>query len=168
MTSTPIYKDKVIPLLTKTLKLPNGRRTCIEMVNHPGAVVVVPFVAAREVVLLRQYRPTIEKYLYEFPAGTINPGETPLRCAHREVVEEAGYRASEMTKLGAFYPVPGYSNELITVFCARRLAKAFAEKDADEIIAPVRVSLSFVRNLLKKGQLRDAKTICALALGGWL
>jgi ADP-ribose pyrophosphatase len=148
--------------------LPGGQRVKVECVDHPGAVLIVPFIRPGRVILLRQYRPAIKSWLYELPAGTIEDGENPIACARREIIEETGYRAGTMRKLGRIYPVPGYSTEMITIFAAERLKEVGMACEDDEVIEPHVFRKKEVRTLFEKGRLNDAKTISALALCGWL
>ncbi len=162
------FKGKLISLFIKKVKLPNGHTIRVELIKHPGAALIVPFLAKDKVVLLRQYRPVIKSYIYELPAGTLKPGELPLECAKREIIEETGYKAKRFTKLGKIYPVPGYSTEQITIFKAEGLQKAMVCLECDEIIEIIIVDKKKARSLFKSGKLNDAKTICALAMCGWL
>ena len=148
--------------------LPGGHRVMVECVDHPGAVLIVPFISPGRVILLRQYRAVVKSWLYELPAGTIENGEKPLACARREIIEETGYRAGTMRKLGRIYPVPGYSTEMITIFAAERLTEVGMACEDDEVIEPQIFNKKEVRTLLEKGRLVDAKTISVLALCGWL
>ncbi|MDE2221925.1 MAG: NUDIX hydrolase [Candidatus Omnitrophica bacterium] len=150
------------------VKLPNGRVTRINLINHPGAVIIAPFLNKKTVVMMRQFRPVLKKYIYELPAGTIDPGERPVRCARRELLEETGLKAGLLAKLGAIYPVPGYSTEVIHIFKAEQLTMTQAQPEDYEVIDIMPMSRSEVRALLKKGKLMDAKSICALVLCGWL
>ncbi len=161
-----IYKGRIIKVERQKKLLPGGIVADIDVVMHPGAVLVVPFLERNKVILLRQFRPIIGKYLYEFPAGTLEKKETPLECAKREIVEEAGYRAGRVERIGQIYPVPGYSTEKIFIFKAQDLKKAFAPQDKDEIIKPIIFTHSKIRALFKRGCIVDAKTIVALAICG--
>lgn len=160
------FKKKNISLVRERLKLPNGYPVTAEIVVHPGAVVIVPILNKNQVLLLRQYRLSIKKYLYEFPAGTINPGEQPLSCAKRELREETGYGGEIFRKVGKIFPVPGYSTELIYIYRADGLQPQPMAKDPDEVIDVRTFTLSQIRDLFRKGNLVDAKTICALAFCG--
>jgi ADP-ribose pyrophosphatase len=140
----------------------------IPVIKHPGAVLVAPFLSGDKVVILRQFRPVIGKYLYELPAGTLEPGELPVSCARRELAEEAGYRAGKLLKLGYIYPVPGYSTEKISVYKACTLAPVKRHPEEDEIIYIETACRRRIRSLFKTGKINDAKTICAFALCGWL
>ncbi|MCR4337411.1 MAG: NUDIX hydrolase [Candidatus Omnitrophica bacterium] len=149
-------------------RLPNGMVTRFQLIEHPGAVLIVPRLKKDQVIVLRQYRVVLKKYLYELPAGNINRGETPFACARRELIEETGYRGKRWQRLGLIYPVPGYSTEKIFIYEASDLVPASAEKDADEIIHTKVMSRSQIKQLFRKGLIQDAKTICALAFKGWI
>ncbi len=96
-----IVPGRVITLEHKKISLPNGYIVKMDVIKHIGAALIVPFINRDKVILLRQYRPVIKKYLYELPAGTVEKGETPLTCAKRELTEETGYAAGKFTLLGA-------------------------------------------------------------------
>jgi ADP-ribose pyrophosphatase len=166
--ATEAYAGRFLTIEQRRSVLPGGRSVEIECVRHPGAVLIVPFLGPRRIILLRQYRPVIEDWLYELPAGTIEPGEKPIACARREVIEETGYRAGSMRRIGRIYPVPGYSTEVITMFAAGSLTPIGMACEDDEIIEPLVFTRQAVRDLVRRGRLIDAKTICALALCGWL
>ncbi len=154
-------------LKTERRRLPNGKTRTLRLIDHPGAVLIMPFLDARRVVLLRQYRPALRGYLYEFPCGTLEPGESPLTCARRELSEEAGYGARRWKKLGEIYPAPGYTNEKVRLYTADDLFTRQAGQDPDEIISVCPVSRAEIRTMLRAGRIKDAKTLCALALHGW-
>lgn len=161
-------KGKKFVYQVKKVRLPNGATTSLEMITHPGAALIVPFLSPDKVIFLRQYRAVLGQYLLELPAGTLDPAEAPLACARRELTEETGYRAGRITRLGQIYPVPGYSTETIHIYRAERLTPCHAEKDADEIITLKVLTRRQAQDGVARGRIRDAKTICALALCGWL
>ncbi len=163
-----VYKGKLLHVVRRVQRLPNGRETVIESIRHPGAALMVPVLPDGRVILLRQYRPVLRGYLYEFPAGTRNGRETPLSCARREIEEETGYRAGRFTKLGVIHPVPGYSTEQITLYRADGLVRTRTRMDADEIIESRPLTRAQIRSLVSRGLIRDAKSLCALALMGWM
>lgn len=142
--------------------LPGGRKVRFKVVRHPGAVAVVPMVGPSRLILVRQYRPTVGRWLLEVPAGTIEPGEAPEECARRELVEETGYEASELHKLFEAYLAPGYSDELIHVFVARGLRRRGPRPEADELIELVEVDLEEAVRMVERGEIADAKTISAV------
>ena len=159
-----IFRGRIIRLVHRRMVLPNGRRTRFEIVEHPGAVAIVPLFANGDVMLLRQFRPAIQRELYEIPAGTLEPGETPLATARREIVEETGYRARRWRKLGTFYTAPGFCTEKMHLYVARDLSPAEAEADADEILRPVRMPLKKAVEMARRGKIKDAKSIAGLML----
>ncbi len=152
----------------RAAKLPNGHTARLELVEHPGAVLIVPFLTRDTVILLRQFRPVINAYIFELPAGTLEKGEQPLACARREIIEETGYSAKKLTRLGIIYPVPGYSTEKITMYKAENLTERGMACEADEVIETLVVTKKMVRELFAAGKIIDAKTICAFAHCGWL
>src|ERR1700685_4147528 len=113
----------------QAVKLPNGRTIRITFINHPGAVIIAPFLNKNTVVMMRQFRPALKKYIYELPAGTLDPNETIAACARRELLEETGFKTRKLTKLGAIYPVPGYSTEIIHIFKAGQLTMSQAQPE---------------------------------------
>jgi len=161
-------KGRKYNFVFKTVRLPNGKTTSLEMVEHPGAVLVVPFYSQSKIILLKQYRPVFAEYIYELPAGTLEKGEPPAQCVRRELMEETGFSAKKFRKLGKMYLVPGYSNEVIHIFEARELFAKSATPDADEIIELLILSRGQVQSLFKARKIVDAKTIAALAFCGWL
>lgn len=150
------------------VKLPNGRTIKISYIKHPGAVIIVPFLSKDKVLMMRQFRPALKKYIYELPAGTIDPNESLLTCAKRELIEETGYRTSKIKKIGQIYPVPGYSTEIIHIFKAQALVKGLAQPEDYEVIRLHPMTRKQIVSLFKKGQMQDGKSICALAFCGWL
>jgi ADP-ribose pyrophosphatase len=159
-----IFQGRIIRLVARDLVLPNGRRTKFHIVEHPGAVAIVPVHANGDVVLLRQFRPTIGEEIYEIPAGTIEKGEAPLATAKREIIEETGFQAKRWSKIGEFYTAPGFCTELMHVYLAKGLSAAQLPGDEDEILKPVRMSLSAALKLIRTGKIRDAKTIAGLLI----
>lgn len=156
-------------LLRRQAVLPDRRKVTVEVIRHPGAALIVPFISDKEIILLKQFRPVIEDYLYELPAGTLEKGESPLSCARREIREETGYSARRFSFLGEIFPVPGYSTEKISIYKAWDLSKARgASLDKDEFIRSFVIAKDKARSLIKRGKIRDAKTICALAFCGWI
>lgn len=145
------------------MRLPNGVETDLEIIRHPGAAAVVPITADGSVIMIRQYRHAADGFLWEIPAGTLDPGEEPASCAARELVEEAGLEARELIPLGVVIPVPGYSTERIHLFAARGLEKATQKLDHDEIIEEIRAfPAAQIGTLLADGSIVDGKSIAGL------
>lgn len=153
---------------SQPVKLPNGRNITISYINHPGAVIIVPLVSNDKVVFMRQYRPALRKYIYELPAGTLDPKESLVTCARRELIEETGLRSKTMKKIGQIYPVPGYSTEIIHIFKATGLTQGAAEPEVYEVIKTMVMTKAQVQKMFKQGKLQDGKSICALTMCGWL
>ena len=152
----------------RAVKLPNGRIIRITFINHPGAVIIAPFLNKDTVVMMRQFRPALKKYIYELPAGTLDPHESIATCARRELLEETGLKTKKLTKLGSIYPVPGYSTEVIYIYKAEQLTLTEAQPEEYEVIETIPMTKSKVRQLMAQGKLMDAKSICTLAFCGWL
>ncbi len=153
-----IYQGRVIKLIQETLLL-RSRRVIRETVLHPGAVVIIPMVDRSHVVLIRQYRRSINRYLLELPAGTLDKKESRMACARRELEEETGWQARRLRRLGQFYAAPGFVSEQMTVFLAEGLTKAEAHPEPDELLTPVVVSLRSALAKIRSGAICDAKTI---------
>ncbi|MFA5388783.1 MAG: NUDIX hydrolase [Candidatus Omnitrophota bacterium] len=168
MKTRTVYKGRLLRVMTGEKTLPNGYRARFEIVKHPGAALIIPFLSKDKVILLRQLRPVIDSYIYELPAGTLDKNEAPLSCARREIIEETGYSAARFTRLGEIYPVPGYSTEKITIFKAELLKKKERIPEEDEVIEHFIFRKKEIRRLFRSGRIVDAKTICAFALCGWL
>ena len=163
-----IFKGRLLAVGTEKVRLPNGHKVDLEIVEHPGAVLIVPFLNKNRVIILKQYRPVIRSYIYEFPAGTLEKGESSLKCAKREIIEETGHTAGKLTRLGKIFPVPGYSTEKIVIDKAEKLIKKERMVQVDEIIEIKIMTRKEILALFKNGRIVDAKTICALAFCGWL
>ena len=159
-----IYKGRVFSLVRESVDLPNGRRASLDIIRHPGAAAMLPVTADGLILLLKQYRHAAGGFLWEIPAGTLNPNESPQQCAFREIEEETGYRAKKMEKLAEITPVPGYSTEKIHIFLATDLTASTQNLDQDEILSVHAFSQNQVWAMLEKGEIADAKTICALLL----
>lgn len=162
------FHKKNITLVNRRLTLPNGKKTSLDMIIHPGAVLMVPFLDKKRVVILRQFRPAIGKYQYEFPAGTLEPGEAVGVCARRELQEEIGYDSRHMKKLGAIFPIPAYSNEIIYVYKAEHLVPSKKAGDEDEVLRPVIMTIEQLKKIFRSGHIQDSKTIAAMAFSGIL
>ena len=160
--SRTLYEGKIVSLRVDEIGLRHGGRATREVVEHPGAVVVLAIDDAGRVALVRQYRHAIKQYLLELPAGGLEPGERPLDAAQRELREEVGVEAGRWTELGHFFSSPGFANENLHVFLAEELRPAQAEPDDDEDITVVRYGLSELYE--HPGQIEDAKSLAALLL----
>ncbi|MCK5706223.1 MAG: NUDIX hydrolase [Candidatus Aureabacteria bacterium] len=163
-----VFKGKFLNVTQIKKKLPNGNVMDLEVVEHPGAVLIIPMVSKNKMILLRQFRPVIDSYLYELPAGILEKGETVRKCAKRELLEETGYFAKKITRLGKIYTVPGYSTEEIVIMKAENLIKKTKDLHQHEIIRTLLLDKKEIKKLFKTKRIVDAKTICALAMCGWI
>jgi len=166
---TPLHQGRVFRMVRENVTLDNGVSADLDYIEHPGAAAIVPLIAPGEVLLIKQYRHALKQYIWEIPAGTLNPDEPVMDCARRELIEETGYAASEWQKLGQITPVPGYSDERVHLFLASALAAARQELDADEVLAVHRMPLIKALEMITRGDIQDAKSICGLLLAQkWL
>ena len=158
----PIYKGKILDLSIETVRLPNGATADVELIAHPGAAAVVPFTDDRTVIMIRQYRHAVGGVIYEIPAGTLRPGEDPRDCARREVEEEIGYKVGTLEPLVSFLTTPGFTNEIIHMFCGNDLTPGTQNLGADEVLEIIELPLARAMTLIKDGTINDAKTIIGL------
>jgi ADP-ribose pyrophosphatase len=148
--------------VTERVTLPNGTLLDLDIVHHPGAAAVVPFVSDREVLLIRQYRHAVGGMILEVPAGKLDDGEAPEVCAARELEEEAGQRSGRLVRTGAIWTTPGFCDERIHLFAAFDLAPVPRSPEDDELIEVVRLPLRDALHLVWRGELSDAKSALAL------
>ncbi len=144
------------------LELPTGARCTLELLRHPGAAAVVPFLDARRIVMLRQYRFAADGYIWEVPAGKLDAGETPEACAARELREETGYRAGRIERTGSILTTPGFTDERIHLFCARDLEPGAMAHQDSEVIEIREVAFAEALAMIDRGEIVDAKSIAAL------
>jgi ADP-ribose pyrophosphatase len=151
-----------IEVSRESVTLPNGRVAQLDIVHHPGAAAVVPFVSADDVLLIRQFRHAAGGTILEVPAGKLDPGDTPESCAARELEEEAGQRAGRLEKLGWIFTTPGFTDEVIHLFAAFELELVPTRHEDDEVIEVVRLPFAEALELVWRGELPDAKSAMAL------
>jgi ADP-ribose pyrophosphatase len=157
-----VYNGRLLKLHVDRVKLPNGRETTREIVEHPGAVAIVPVLDNGKLLVVKQYRTAARRRLMEIPAGTLEAGEAPLACARRELIEEAGYAAGRLRKLFSCYLAPGYSTEKIHFFLASQLVPTSGRQAEDESIIVQAMDLHEALKAIERGKIQDAKTISAL------
>lgn len=165
---TTIYKGRVLHLEIDVVKLPTGHTVDMEIVRHPGSVVLLPIPEPGRIILIRQYRYTIDRWIWELPAGSLKPGEDPDRAAARECEEEIGLVAGKITRLGGYYPTPGFCDEVMSYYRCEELRPpspgSTAKKDDDEEIEPRTFTLDEARALVQSGDIVDLKTLAGLTL----
>lgn len=158
LSSDYIYKGRIVNLRKDTILLPNGNQSVREVVEHEQAVVVLPFHAPNKITLIKQFRYPINQVILEAPAGIMDPNETPLESAKRELAEETGLRANKWTSLGGAYPTPGFCDEFFHFFLAEDLEKGATNFDKDENIECVEITLEECDQLIKESKIIDCKT----------
>ncbi len=146
----------------ETVLLPNGQNIELEIVRHPGGAAVLALDDAQRVCVLHQYRHAVGAWLWELPAGKLDPGEPPLVTAQRELEEEAGVHAQQWSSLGAMVSTPGFCDEVIHLFVARELTAVPLRREPDEVIQVFWWTPQEVHAHLEQGDVRDAKTLIAL------
>jgi len=159
--SDVVFEGKILKVRVDKVKLPNGKKSVREVVEHPGAVVVIPMIKDK-VIMVKQYRYPIDKILIELPAGKLDDGESPEECAQRELEEETGYKAKKMIYLGKIYTSPGFSNEIIYIFLAEDMEKGERKTDEDELLNVVEKNFEDVVKECLNGEIEDAKTVAAV------
>ncbi|MBT3193980.1 MAG: NUDIX hydrolase [Verrucomicrobia bacterium] len=163
--SEKAFQGKLLRVNVLDVELECGKRAIREIVKHPGAAVILAQRPDSQFVFVRQYRKAVEMELLEVVAGTIDPGETPDACAHRELTEETGYTATSLKKLGEIYPAPGYSEEVLHVYFAELSPDRGAMRpDDDERLEVELLSSKTLEAMIKNGDIRDAKTLAAWTL----
>lgn len=158
------YHGRLLTIRVDHSRLSNGVECTREVIVHPGAVAMVPLLDADHILMVRQWRAAAACELLEIPAGTLNPGEAPLTCAERELMEEVGYRPRNLTPLCSAYLAPGYSSELLHTFLAEDLVPEKLAEDEDENIEVVTITWDDIEMLLQQGKIADAKSISGLLL----
>lgn len=164
ISSKKVYESKILTLTVDNVRLPNGKEAQREVILHNGGVTIIAEPEAGKIVLLKQFRYSVGKVLWEVPAGRIGRGEDPLNAAKRELKEETGYRANKWDSLGIIYPLPGYSTEVLYLFKATDLIDDEPEPDPDENFEVKVMDLKHAWQMVKDGEIRDAKTISAISL----
>lgn len=162
--SEEVYRGRIFRVEQVLVRLPNGQEGKRDVVRHPGAVAVIAWADPETILLVRQYRLAAGCELWEIPAGKLEAGEDPAACAARELMEETGYAPENLTELASFYTSPGFSSELLYLYEACGLRAAAGEKDADEFLEVRRVPWPTALDWLRRGEIRDAKTMIALLL----
>jgi ADP-ribose pyrophosphatase len=157
-----LLSNSLFQVARLTFEGPDGQEIVRDVIEHRGAPVILPLLDDGRVILIRNMRRTVGKVLWELPAGTLDPGETPEACAAREVEEETGYRAGTLRPLTSFYASPGILNERMHGFIATDLTPSEQKLDSDEEIEVFRIPQWQVRDMLKDGHIEDGKTIALL------
>ena len=162
--SETVFRGKVFSVRRDVVKAPTGVTRVIDVVEHGGAVTMMPVDEQDRILFVRQYRHAAGEHVLELPAGTLDPGEDPHDCAVRECREEIGMTPGRLIHLGDCYLAPGYSSELNHMYLALDLSAAPLAPDEDEEISLEPVPLNGLQDLLRRGEIRDGKTLATLLL----
>jgi ADP-ribose diphosphatase len=167
VSSERIHSGRIINLDRDTVRFPNGSTGQLEMIRHPGASAVVPFMDEPRapdprIYLIRQFRHAADGYIWEIPAGRLDPGETAATCAQRELEEEIGMTADILARLTTIYTTPGFTDEKIHLFMAHELKKGTHRREPDEFMEVQTKRWSEVMNMMRVGEIMDSKTMAAL------
>lgn len=161
-----LYRGRIVALDVQTLRLPNGAIADFEIVRHPGGAAAIAVDAAGSVCLLRQYRPVLNAWLWELPAGKLDPGELPLVTAQRELAEEAGLQAASWLPLGTIVSSPGVFTEVIHLYLARGLAHVGKRAEEHELFEVHWLPFAEALARARHGEITDAKTVVGLFRAG--
>lgn len=162
LSSRVIYTGRVFGVRRDRVIEPGGLRTTRDVVTHHGSVVVLPLFPDGRILLIRQYRHAVGRFLWELVAGRIEPGESPARAARRELLEETGFAALRFRRMMKTYPTPGFVSESMLTYVASGLAPGAAQPEADERITARRFSLKQLEGMMARGTLCDSKSIAAI------
>jgi ADP-ribose pyrophosphatase len=161
-----VYDGKVFDVDRDRVRMPNGREVTVDVVRHPKSVVLVPVPSPGHVILVRQFRYAVNAFLWELPAGSVDEGESPEQAARRECHEEIGLVPETIVRLAAMYPTPGYCDEEMVFFRVSNLEEPTeaAAMDEDEDIEAKTFELREARDMVRRGEITDMKTVAGLAM----
>ena len=157
-----VYQGPVFGVRRDEVLEPGGWRTIREVITHPGSVVVLPVLPDKKIVLIRQYRHATRRYLWELVAGRMDEGESVREAAARELLEETGYRAKRFKVFLDVFPTPGFLEERMYILLAEGLTEGEAEPEEDEKIEVQAYKLKELKQMMRTGKLRDAKSIAGI------
>ena len=163
-----VHRGRIFQVEIDVVKLPSGHTVDMEIVRHPGSVVLLPVPKPGSIILIRQYRYTIDRWIWELPAGSLKPGEDPGHAAARECEEEIGLAPGRVTRLRGYFPTPGFCDEQMIYYRCEDLRPpapdSKARKDADEEIEPRTFTIDEARELVSSGEIIDLKTVAGLTM----
>ncbi len=162
ISSQSVYAGKVLDVDVEVHEMPDGRQSTFEIIRHPGGAAVLPELADGRLLLIKQFRPAVGEMVYEIPAGRLEPDESPLECASRELIEEAGYRAAEILPLGSFFSTVGFCDEQIFLYLGKNLTSVEQQLEPDEFIELCPMALDKALQKIGSGEIIDSKTQLAL------
>lgn len=156
-----LYRGRILDLVKDKVLLPDGKESFREIIRHGGGSAIL-CEKDDKILMVRQFRYAYKETIWEIPAGKVNAGEDPMETAFRELEEEAGIKADKMELLFSVYPSPGYTSEIVRIYRATGLHKSDKHLDEDEFLSAEWVEKSRVREMIKSGEIKDAKTLIAL------
>jgi ADP-ribose pyrophosphatase len=160
----PVWHGRAFDFDEEVITLPNGKRIVAGVIKHSGSSAIVPVREDGSVVMIEQYRPAIRDFVWEIPAGCMDPGEDPLTCAKRELQEETGYAGNRFQKVGEIWVAPGYSTECIHLFLATELMPSESHLDEDELLSVHFFPFLKALEMVARNEIKDAMTMIALQM----
>jgi len=166
LATEPVFQGKVFTVERDRVRLANGREVTLDLVRHPRSVVLLPMPEPHHIILIRQYRHAVRRFLWELPAGSVDPGEEPDHAAVRECHEEVGQVPTTVVRLAALFPTPGFCDEEMVFYRLSGLTTPTeaAELDEDEEIEPKTFEVRDVREMIRRGEITDMKTVAGMTL----
>lgn len=159
-----VFEGKLLKIDREEIELPQGKHAVLETIRHPGAAAVLPFLPDGRVVLIRQYRHAAGGFIVEVPAGKLDRGERPERCAEREVEEETGWRAGQLVPLGSILTTPGFTDEVIWLYEAHALERGHQALESDEVLETLELPFEQAVAMVRSGEITDAKSVASILL----
>jgi ADP-ribose pyrophosphatase len=162
-----LYQGKVFSTIVDDVEYPSGRKGIREVAQHPGGAAILAMFPDQTILMIRQHRYPLDKFIWELPAGKLEPGEDPLHCAKRELEEETGYAASQWEKIAAIYTTPGFCDEKLHLFLAKGLTPLPDGRKLEEGEQSMELHIlpfNEVKSMIQSGEIQDAKTICAILM----
>ena len=163
ISSKVVFKGDLLDVRKDKVTLPNGKIATREWIKHPGAICCIPILPNKKIGLIRQYRYALKKHMIEIPAGKLGRGEDPVNCAKRELEEEIGFKANNISFLTNIHPAIGFADEIMWLYLAEGLIKTNTKLDDDEFLELIPTKLEDAKEMVWSGEITDAKTMIGLS-----